>query len=298
MTSTPRRGKPTNDGAGMKATAVRDAPVPPRKGNHHRLTPLRDLRDLWGHLELVRSLTERDLRIRYKQSWFGWAWALITPLVSTVLFTVLFKKIGHVKTGPAPYPLFAYLGLLPWGFFTGTFSSGSGSLIVNSPIVNKVYCPREAFVLSNLLVSGFDTCVSAVGLGVLFAIYRYPPKLTVWIVPLLCVLVAFTAGLTLAFAVLVVRLRDVGQLISIIISAGLFATPIAWSLNSLTPPRRLLFCALNPVAGVIDGLRRSILYGQPPQKGLLAASAITSLCWLVFGYLLFRQLEGSTADVL
>jgi ABC-type polysaccharide/polyol phosphate export permease len=274
-------------------------PTPPVRPNRVRLTPGHDLVDLWRHRELVRSLVERDIRVRYKQSWFGWAWALITPFVTIVLFSLFFKTIGHVPTGTAPYPLFSFLGLLPWSFFVGAFSSGSGALITNGAILNKVYCPREVFVVESLLVAGFDTAVSLVAGVVLFAVYAYPPRATTfWLIPLIGVELAFAAGMGLAFAVFFVHVRDTGSIITIIISAGLFVTPVGWALSSIPRHQRLLYCTLNPLAPVIDGFRRAVLYGQAPQWRLLGPATATSLVVMVFGYLTFRRLEGSAADVI
>jgi ABC-2 type transport system permease protein/lipopolysaccharide transport system permease protein len=279
--------------------AIDGQPTPPVRANRVRMTPGRDLVDVWRHRELVRSLVERDLRVRYKQSWFGWAWALITPFVTIVLFTLLFKKVGHVQTGTAPYPLFAYLGLVPWGFFVGAFSTGSGALILNGAILNKVYYPREVFVVGSLLVVAFDTLVSLVGLGVLFAYYAYPPRATTfWLIPLIAVEVAFSAGMGLAFAVFVVHLRDVSAVISVIIQAGLFVTPVGWALSSIPRREQLLYCALDPLGAVIDDFRRAVLYGQAPRWRLLAAATVTSLLVLVGGYLIFRRLERNVADVI
>jgi ABC-2 type transport system permease protein/lipopolysaccharide transport system permease protein len=247
---------------------------------------------------LVRHLVDRDLRVRYKQSWLGWAWALITPLITIVLFSFFFKRVGHVKTGSAPYPLFAYLGLLPWGFFTGAFSAGSSSLITNRAILQKVYLPREVFVVNTVMVAAFDAVVSAVGLAVLFAVYRYPPRVAMlWVLPLIAVAIAFSTGMALAFSVFLVRLRDMGNVISVIIQAGMFVTPVAWSLNAIPKEQRVLYCAINPMAAVIDGFRRSSLSGQAPRWNLVGVAAATSFFVLVFGYLVFRRLEGSVADV-
>ena len=288
---TPGKAEPTGaPGSGESAAPLKRYRVP--------LTPRRDLVDLWHHRELARSLTERDLRVRYKQSWFGWAWPLITPLVTIVLFTIFFKRIGRIDTGDVPYPLFAYVGLLPWDFFSGGFSSGSGALFVNSAIVNKVYCPREIFVIEALLNAAFDTVLSTLGLAVLFVWFGFAPNATiVWILPLTAIGVAFTAGMALAFSTFVIYVRDVRNIITVIISAGLFVTPVAWPLNAIPRQWRAAYCIVDPLAAVIDGFRRSVLYGQAPRWGLVALAGASSLAVLVGGYLIFRRLEGGIADI-
>jgi ABC-type polysaccharide/polyol phosphate export permease len=261
-------------------------------------TPRHDLVDFWHHRELARSLTERDLRVRYKQSWFGWAWPLITPMVTIVLFSIFFKHIGHINTGRIPYPLFSYVGLLPWSFFSGGFSGGSGALLTNSAIVNKVYCPREVFVVESLLNSAFDTALSAFGLAVLYGYFGYGPEATmVWIVPLIAITVAYTAGMALAFSTFVIYIRDVRNIISVIISAGMFLTPVAWPLNAVPKAWRGPYCVADPLAAVIDGFRRCALAGQAPRWNLVALAGASSLIVLVGGYLVFRRLEGGIADV-
>jgi ABC-2 type transport system permease protein/lipopolysaccharide transport system permease protein len=262
------------------------------------LRPLSSLREIVQRRELIWTLAERDLRARYKQAILGFAWAIVTPLVLMVVFTVFFKRVAHVETGDVPYPVFSYVGLLPWTFFAGALSVGSLSLLSNTSLLNKVYCPREVFPLASVVVASVDGAVSTLMLFVLFAITGFWPSATsYWVPVLLVVLFAFTIGVTLAFSALVVYLRDVRHVMPIILQLGLFATPVAFALAAIPKEGRAIYSFLNPLAPVIDGLRRTVLYGEPPQMTQLALGAISAFLCLIVGFLLFRKLETGIADV-
>jgi ABC-type polysaccharide/polyol phosphate export permease len=271
---------------------------PPELLYRNRLNVRRDLRDLWGNRRLVRTLAERDIRASYKQSFFGFGWAIVTPLLTVLVFTIFFKRIGKINTGDIPYPLFAYVGLLPWSFFTSSVSSGSGSLIFNSTILNKVYCPREVFPVAAILVAAVDTVLATAVLGLLFLYYGTAPRLTsLWVPVLILVQLALTIGLTLAFSTAVVYVRDLKQVLGGILQMGLFLTPVAWGIRSVPGRWRAAYCAIDPLAAVIDGYRRVVLQGKAPAWNLLLPAAATSMVVLIAGYYIFRRLEGGIADV-
>jgi ABC-type polysaccharide/polyol phosphate export permease len=274
------------------------ASPPPELLYRHRASFARDLRDLWRSRELIRTLAERDIRARYKQSFFGFGWSVVTPLLTVVVFTIFFKRIGRIDTGDIPYPLFAYVGLLPWSFFVASVSSGAGSLVFNSSILNKVYCPREVFPVATIAVQFVDSMIASVVLGILFIYYGTAPELTsLWVPLLFIVQLAFTVGLTLAFSTAIVYVRDLRQILGGVLQMGLFLTPVAWGIRSVPDEWRLLYCAVNPLAAVIDGYRRVVLLGKAPAWDLLLPAAATSTVVLIGGYLIFRRLEGGIADV-
>jgi ABC-type polysaccharide/polyol phosphate export permease len=255
------------------------------------------IREVWQRRELVRTLAERDLRVRYKQAFLGIAWSILTPLALMVVFTVFFQRVARVDTGGAPYTLFAYLGLLPWTFFSTSVSQGGQSLVVNNQLVNKVYCPREVFPLASMAVAAVDTILATLVLGLLFVITGFMPKpTTVWVPVLLTVQVAFTFGVTLVMSAVLVFLRDLRHVLPIILQLGLFATPVAYGMDVVAPSLRVLYSALNPLAPVIDGYRRTILLGLPPDWQLLGPGALTSALLLGVGYVLFKRLEPGFAD--
>lgn len=256
------------------------------------------LRELWQGRGLARALAERELRSRYKQTFLGFAWAIITPVALMLVFNVFFDKVADIDTNGAPYLLFSYLGLLPWTFFSTSVSSGGVSLVTNMGLLNKVYCPREVFPISSILVAAVDTSIATAVLGVLFATTQYAPRAeAVWIPLLLAVQVCFTLGFVLVVSIMTVYLRDIRQGIPFVIQLGLFATPIGFGLEEIPSSLRPIYAFLNPLVPVIDGYRRTILFGQPPEWGLLGLGAVSSLVLLVGGYVFFKRLETGVADV-
>jgi len=256
------------------------------------------VRELWQFRELVFTLAERDFKARYKQTWLGAAWAMITPLLLTLAFTLVFTRF-HVNTNGIPYPVFAYLALIPWTFFSATVSGGGMSVVANLSIVNKVYCPREIFPISSLAIATVDTVVSSLVLGILFVVTGVVPHVETLLAPLfIAVLIVFSLGVALIVSATLVYLRDLRHALPIILQLLLFATPVAYGfeLMATTDARAILYSALNPVAAVIDALRRTVLFGEQPQWIPFAAAATTSALVLAFGYLLFKRLEAGIAD--
>ena len=280
-------------------TAVRSLPAepPPETLFRRRLHLVAAVKEVWQVRELVRTLAERDFRIRYKQAVLGFAWALLTPLALMVVFTVFFQRIARVDTNGVPYPLFAYLGLLPWTFFSVSVMQGGQSLVTNSQLVNKLYCPREVFPIASVMTAAIDTSIAVIPLGVLFAISGFAPKATtVWVPVLLVVQVAFTFGVTVFISAVLVFFRDIRHALPIILQLGLFATPVAFSLDVIPASLRVAYSALNPLAPVIDGYRRTVLFGLPPNWQLLVPGAVTAGAALVLGYVVFKRLEPGYAD--
>jgi ABC-2 type transport system permease protein/lipopolysaccharide transport system permease protein len=271
---------------------------PPELRFRRRIGPLRAVRAVWKARELVRTLAEREVRARYKQALLGLAWALITPLALMVVFTLFFNRVARVQTGGVPYPLFAYLGLLPWTFFSTSVSQGGQSLIQNIPLLNKVAFPREVFPMASVTVAGLDSAVALVALGGLFVVYTFTPQLTsVWVPLLLLVQVAFTLGVTLIVSAVVVYLRDLRHALPVLLQVALFATPVAYGIDFIPGSIRTLYVVLNPLAAVIDGYRRTVLLGLGPDWNLLAPAMVSAFVMLVLGYLLFKRMEAGFADV-
>jgi ABC-type polysaccharide/polyol phosphate export permease len=262
------------------------------------IRPLASLRELWQARDLLRALVERQLRGRYKQALLGFAWALIPSVTMMLVLTLFVQKAVTIETGGVPYPLFSFVALLAWNFFASSFSGASGSLLGNIPLLNKVYCPREVFPVSTTITAGVDATLGLSVLALLFGINTFLPKATVvWVPVLLIVLVAFTLGMSLIMSSLVVYLRDLRHVLPMITQLGLLATPIAYGMNKIPENIRLPYSAVNPLAPVIDGLRRTILLGQQPAWDLLAAGATTSFLLLGVGFILFKKLETGFTDV-
>ena len=256
------------------------------------------LRDLWRARELVRALAERQLRARYKQAVLGFAWALIPPVVLMVVLSVFVQRVVDVPTGGVPYPLFSYVALVPWTFFATSVTAASASILTSMELINKIYAPREVFPLASIVTSGVDALVGLLALVLLFIIYTFVPAPTsIWVPVLVLVQLAFTVGVCLALSALVVFLRDLRHAVPVIVQLGLFATPIAYGMDQIPPSLRLPYSILNPLAPIIDGYRRTVLLGKPPQFELLLAGAVTSFALLAVGFIVFKRLEAGFADV-
>ncbi|MDQ1700816.1 MAG: type transport system permease protein [Frankiaceae bacterium] len=262
---------------------------------------IRPLREAWGARELIRTLAERDIRARYKQAVLGFTWAFVQPLSLVLVFTLLSRRVGLAGGVAAnvPYPLFAYVGLLGWGFFAGAVSAGGLSLVNNTALLNKVYCPRQAFPIAGTAVAAVDTIVSLAAFVVMCVVYRFVPHLTsLWVPVIALVQVMFTVAVALVVAAVVVYVRDVRNVLPLLLQIGLFATPVAYSLTAVPSEWRLWYSLVDPLAPVIDGYRRAILYGQAPDWGLLGPAAVVSAVLLMLAITLFSRLESGMADVL
>jgi len=246
------------------------------------------------------TLAERDLRVRYKQAALGIAWAVITPVIMMVAFSVIFTKFAHVNTGGVPYPLFSYTGLLAWTFFSTSLSAGGMSLVSNVALLNKLYCPREVFPIAAIADAAFDAMIATLVLVVLFPITGFAPKIQSLYLPLfLIVLYMFTLGVTIVVSAIVVFMRDLRLVLPLVIQVGLFVTPVVYGSSSISKSESFLvvYSILNPLVPVIDGMRRTVLNGQAPQWPSLAAGAASSLLLLVGGFVLFKRLETGMADI-
>jgi ABC-type polysaccharide/polyol phosphate export permease len=263
-----------------------------------RIRPGRALRDLWAVREVVVSLARRDFLVRYKQTFLGVLWAVFTPLALVVVFTLLFDRVARVSTGGAPYALFAYLGLLPWTFLSTSLSQGGLSLEANRHLLNRVAFPREVFPVATVAVAALDLLIASSVLAVLFVAYGVAPRATsVWVPLLLAVHLAFVLGLALIASVGVVYARDLRHLIPIVLQIGLFATPVAYGMEAVPAGWCVAYSVVNPMAPVIDGLRRTVLWGSPPEGDLLLAAALGAAAVLGGGYALFKRLETGLADI-
>jgi ABC-2 type transport system permease protein/lipopolysaccharide transport system permease protein len=282
----------------MRNPAAIAAEPPDALRFRRRLAPLVALRAVWDAREVAFSLAERDLRARYKQAVLGFLWSLASPLSLVLVFTVFFRHVARVDTDGVPYPLFAFLGLLPWSFFSASLSTGGLSLLSNRALLSKVYCPREVFPLAGVGVAAVDTAVSTTALVVMFVVYGFVPGLTaLWFPVILLVQLAFTFGVVLLVSVVVVYLRDLRHALPILLQFGLFATPVAYGLDAIPAAYRPLYSALNPLAPVIDGYRRTLVLGLAPRWELLGLAAAGAAVMLVVATLVFQRLEAGIADL-
>ena len=256
------------------------------------------LRILLGYHELLLGLTFRDIRGRYKQSVLGIAWALLQPLAMTVIYTIVFSHIVKVDTGGIPYPIFSYIAMLPWTFFSGGLTAGTECLVSNFNLITKVYFPREVIPISAVLGKTVD-----LGLGILVLVpllIFYKIHLTwyaLFSLPVLVLQACFLLGLAFVLSSANLFYRDIRHVMPLVIQVWMYLSPIIYPL-SLVPKRYLGFYMLNPMASVMDTFRRTVLQGLPPQYGYLGLAAVVSLVTLVVGYRLFKKLEPAFAETI
>jgi lipopolysaccharide transport system permease protein len=256
-------------------------------------------RDLWRYRELFFFLAWRDLLIRYKQTVVGVAWSVIRPVLTMVVLTVVFGKVAKMPSGGVPYPILVFCGMLPWQFFSTALSESGNSLVNNSNLISKVYFPRMVIPASSVITSFADFVISAAFLVGMMIWYRFAPPAMIVCLPLF-VLLAFMAsfGVGLWIAALMVEYRDFRFIVPFVVQFGLYVSPVGFYSSVVPGPWRLLY-SLNPMAGIIDGFRWSVLGGQHALywPGFLVSLVVT-VALLVTGIWYFRRTERTFADVI
>ncbi|MEW6566777.1 MAG: ABC transporter permease [Chloroflexota bacterium] len=257
-----------------------------------------NLRELWRYRELVYFLTWRDVKVRYKQTLLGAAWAILKPFLTMVVFAVVFGGLAKIPTDGTAAPVFYYAGLLPWVLFQDGVTKAGNSLVAGSHLITKIYFPRLAIPLSAVAAGVVDFALAFLVLLALMAFYSVPPGPAIWSLPLFILLALVTAlGAGLWLAALNVAYRDVGYVMPFIVNAWLYASPVAYSATLLPEGTWRLVYGLNPMAGVVQGFRWGMLGVGQPAPGLLISSTVVSLLLLVSGVLYFRRMERTFADV-
>lgn len=254
-------------------------------------------RELWHFKELFLLLAWRDLLVRYKQTLIGIAWAVIRPLVTVMVFTLVFGKLAKLPSGDAPYALFVFAGMLPWQFFSTALTEAGNSLVANANIVTKIYFPRLLMPLASIAVCFVDAIIAGIIFLGLMAWYGVTPNWQLIFLPLFIVwLVLITLGLSVWVAALNVTYRDFRYLIPFVVQLGVYISPVGFS-SGIIPGKWLWLFYLNPMAGVIDGFRWCILGGdQPLHLAAMFPSIILTLILLIPGLRFFRKKEDSFAD--
>jgi len=255
--------------------------------------------DLWRFRELFIFMAWRDILVRYKQTAIGLSWSIIRPVLTMVVFTVVFGRIAKLPSEGVPYPILVYSALLPWQFFSTSFSDASASLIGNSNMLTKLYFPRLIIPVSTIIVNLVDFFISFIILIVLMMWYNFVPTWTILCIPVFLFL-AFLASLSVGLyvAALNVKYRDFKYIIPFVVQFGLYISPVGFSSNVVPQKWKLLY-SLNPMVGIIDGFRWSILGGKSQiyEPGLLLSIGVISLLmFLSIRY--FRKMEKTFADII
>jgi lipopolysaccharide transport system permease protein len=261
-----------------------------------RLVPLQ-LGELWEYRELLYFLIWREVKVRYKQTALGVAWAVLQPVATMVVFSLFFGRLARVPSEGVPYPLFAFTALVPWTFFANGLTQAANSVVLNQNLVTKIYFPRLAIPIATVLAGTVDLVLSFLLLVVLMMYYGVPlsPRL-LWLVP--CTLLAFATALGVGFwlAALHVQYRDVRYTVPFLVQLWLFATPIAYPSTLLSEPWRTVY-GVNPMVGVVEGFRWALLGTGVGPGAMVAVSAVVAVLLMVSGALYFRRMEQTFADV-
>lgn len=266
----------------------------------YRIAPPRGLhdvawREIWEARELVGMLAWRDVSVRYRQTLIGVAWVLIQPLATTLVFWAIFGRLARLPSDGVPYPLFTLAGLAGWNYVSHVVSGAAGSLIDNAGLLGKVYFPRIVLPAAVVLAGLLDFAITLTLLFLGLALYGIVPGAqVVWLPLVLVVMVALSLGLGLGLASINAQFRDVRYAIPFALQLWLYASPVAYS-SALIPSRHRLFYALNPMVGVLDGLR-SCLLGHPLDAAALALSAVVATALLAVGLARFMQTERTLTD--
>ena len=254
------------------------------------------LRDLWEYRELFGVLAWRDIIVRYKQTVVGVAWSVLRPLITMPVFTVVFGKIAQLPSDKGvPYTLMVFAGMLPWQYFSNTVLTGSEALIGNQGLISKVYFPRLIIPTTRILVSLAELLVSAVIFVPLFFIYGYLPSWQIVFVPFFILLATlFSLGCTYILSSLNVKFRDFRYVVPFMVQFGLYLSPVGFS-SAAIPAKWQTLYALNPMVGIIDGVRWS-LFDAPLSATAFWSAVIWSVAILLAGFWCFRRMENEFAD--
>jgi len=256
------------------------------------------IKELWSFRELLSALTIREIKVRYKQTLLGAAWAILQPASLTIIFTIVFGIFLKVSSGALPYPIFAYSALLPWTFFSNAVTFGALSVVNNGSLVSKIYFPREVLPISSVGAALFDFAMAAMVFIIMIAFYKV--SLTSNIVYLFIIIPSIlflTTGISMILATLNVLFRDIKFVVPLALQIWLYISPVIYSFDQV-PEKYKVFIFLNPLTGLIQSFRDASVYGKEPPVLILSYSVILSIIIFLLGYWFFKSKERIFADVL
>jgi lipopolysaccharide transport system permease protein len=280
-------------------TQERESPSASRQSRTALLTVTGEwLPELWRSRELLYFLAWRDVKVRYKQAALGAAWAIIQPLFAMLIFTFFFGRLASMPSDGIPYSLFCFCALVPWTYFSGTLGQAGNSLVSNTNLITKVYFPRVLLPAASAVSGLLDFAIGSAFLVVMMAYYGVKPGWTLMLWPIAVLnMVICTLGVSMFFAGLNVRYRDVKYVIPFLIQLGLFVTPVIYP-ASFVPARFRLLLALNPLSGIIEMFRTSLFPQRHLDLRLLAISQVTTVLLFAIGAVYFRKSERTFADII
>ena len=256
------------------------------------------LRRLGDYLDLFRTLSVHRISVRYRQTLLGVGWAVLQPLLMMTIFAIVFSRLAGIPSEGAPYPLFAFVALLPWTFFSTSLTSGTGSLVSHTQLITKVYFPREILPLTYVVAALFDFAIGLGVLGLLMAWFDAPVTPAVLLLaPLTALLACWALAMSLILSALQVRWRDVGVAMPVLVQIWMFVSPVIYPLGVVPESWRPLYL-LNPMAGIINSFRDVLLRGQVPDPTPLLYAVLVTACVLPAAYLVFKRTEATMADVI
>ncbi|MSQ15674.1 MAG: ABC transporter permease [Dehalococcoidia bacterium] len=257
-----------------------------------------DFKELWRYRELFYFLAWRDIKVRYKQTVLGAAWAVLQPVITMIIFSIFFGRLAKIPSDGVPYPIFAYTALIPWTFFAFALTNSSNSLVGGASLITKVYFPRLAIPVSSVIAGLLDFGIAFIVLIGMMLFYGIYPTPAVIALPFFVLLTLVTVlGIGLWLSALNVEYRDIRYTVPFLTQVWMFATPIAYP-SSMVPEQWRIVYGLNPMAGVVEGFRWALLGVADPSGPMLAVSTTVAVLMLVSGMFYFRRMERKFADII
>ena len=258
----------------------------------------KNLKELTAAHEILLALTARDIRAKYKQAFVGFTWAIIQPLALMTMFTLVFSRFAKIPSEGVPYPIFSYIGIIPWGFFSGGISVACSSIVANSSLITKIRMPKEVFPFAAILARGVDLAVSCVILIAMMLLFDVSFGVRIlWVIPLLMVQLVFMMGISLFLSSFTVFYRDINFGIGLLMQMWMFASPVAYP-TSIVPDSYLGIYMLNPMATIIDGYRKAVLHNTVPDLSSVGWISAISITLFVLSYWFFKSQESKFADLI
>jgi len=262
------------------------------------------IRDLWAGLmglsaysDLLIVLSAHRLKVRYKQSMLGIAWAVIQPVALMLIYTLVFSVFSKVKTPGVSYAVFAYAALLPWTYFSTSLTNATNGLVSHAQLVTKVYFPREILPISYIIAALVDLLIASIVMSGLMIYYHVSLTMqALWLIPVTLIMAVFTTACALIFSAAQVRVRDIGMAMPLVLQLWLFASPVVYPLKQV-PERFRDYYVLNPMVGIVENFRAALL-GMPLDRHSLMISMVVSVVLLPVSYLYFKRVEATVADVI